>query len=236
MLSRLLDGFYPRHCVGCGAFSQEAFCALCRDLLPRIHPPACSRCGAPMGELPECRHCRGDSYCFEQAVCVGVYQGPLRRALINLKFRRWLRAVEPLSALVVETLAHPHRAALREADGLVPVPIHPLRRAMRGFNQAEEIARVVSQQTGVPLWNRLLRRRVYRHPQVGLSGAQRWQNVQGVFEVVSPQQVQGRRILLLDDVFTTGSTFDACAEALKRAGAAEVMVLAIAREIETQRR
>lgn len=230
---RLLDWFYPRRCVGCGAFSQEAFCALCRDILPRVYPPVCSRCGAPMGELPECRHCRGYAYRFDRAVCVGLYQGPLRRAVINLKFRRWLRAVEPLSALVIETLSRPENAPLREAEGLIPVPIHPLRRAMRGFNQAEEIARAVSQQTGIPLWSRLVRRRFYRRPQVGLTGAQRWENVQGAFEVVRPPQAEGRRILLLDDVFTTGSTFDACADALKQAGAAEVIVLAIAREVDS---
>jgi len=141
-----------------------------------------------MGELPECRHCRGYAYRFDRAVCVGLYQGPLRRAVINLKFRRWLRAVEPLSALVIETLSRPENAPLREAEGLIPVPIHPLRHAMRGFNQAEEIARAVSQQMDIPLWSRLVRRRRYRRPQVGLTGAQRWENVQGAFEVVHPQQ------------------------------------------------
>ncbi|GBC93184.1 Amidophosphoribosyltransferase [bacterium HR15] len=236
MLSRLLDWFYPRRCVGCGVFSREAFCALCRDVLPRVYPPACLRCGAPMGELPECRYCRGDIYRFDGTICVGLYQGPLRRAIINLKFRRWLRAVEALSALVIELMDRPENAPLCQVDGLIPVPIHRLRRAMRGFNQAEEIARLVSQQRGIPLLSHLLRRRFYRRPQVGLTGAQRWENVQGAFEVVSPEQVRGRRILLLDDVFTTGSTFDACADALKRAGAAEVMALAIAREIDSPQR
>ncbi|MCS7065260.1 MAG: ComF family protein [Fimbriimonadales bacterium] len=233
MLAWLLDGFYPRRCVGCGVFSQEAFCTLCRDGLPRLYPPTCLCCGAPMGELPDCRYCRGCTYRFDRAVGVGLYQGPLRRAVINLKFRRWLRAVEPLSVLTIETLSRPENAPLREANGLIPVPIHPLRRAMRGFNQAEEIARMVSQQLGMPLWSHLVRRRFYRRPQVGLTGAQRWENVQGAFEVVCPQQVEGRRVLLLDDVFTTGSTFDACAGALKQAGAAEVMALAIAREVDS---
>jgi ComF family protein len=190
-----------------------------------------------MGDQPDCDHCHHHVYRFDGAVCVGLYTGPLRRAVIHLKFRRWLRAVEPLGGLAVETLARSEDALWREVDGLVPIPIHPLRYALRGFNQAEEIARVVSQRTGIPLWSRVVRRRFYRRPQVGLTGTQRWENVQGAFEVVCPSQVKGRRLLLLDDVFTTGSTFDACADALKRAGATTVSVLAIAREIsDAQRR
>jgi len=236
MLPLLLDALYPRRCVGCGGFSQEPFCAPCAGMLPRVVAPVCPRCGAPIGELPDCAYCRGYTYRFDRAVCVGLYEGPLRRAIIHLKFRRWLRAVEPLAALVVETLTHPETAALREVDGLVPMPIHAFRHAQRGFNQAEEIARAVSQQIGVPLMLRVVRRRFYRRPQVGLTGTERWQNVQGVFEVVQPEAVNGKRLLLLDDVFTTGSTFDACTDALKRAGAVEVIAVALAREVDTLQR
>lgn len=189
-----------------------------------------------MGELPDCAYCQGYTYRFDGAVCVGLYAGPLRRAVINLKFRRWLRAVEPLSALLVETLSRPENASLREADGLIPVPIHPRRLAQRGFNQAEEIARVVSQQVGIPLMSGLIQRRFYRRPQVGLTGVRRWENVQGAFWVAQPEPIRGKRILLLDDVFTTGSTFDACADALKQAGAVEVIALAIAREVDSPQR
>ncbi len=236
MLAWLLDGFYPRRCVGCGRFSREPFCTLCLDLLPRVYPPTCPRCGAPMGDLPDCAYCQGYTYRFDRAVCAGLYAGPLRRAVINLKFHRWLRAVEPLSALLVEALSCPENASLLEADGLMPVPIHPRRRAQRGFNQAEEIAQMVSQQIGIPLMKGLVRRQFYRRPQVGLTGARRWENVQGAFEVACPELIRGKRILLLDDVFTTGSTFDACADVLKQAGAVEVLALAIAREIDSPQR
>ncbi len=236
MLHWLLDALYPRRCVGCSGFSREPLCTLCEGMLPRVFAPVCLCCGAPIGELPDCRFCRGYTYRFDRAVCVGLYEGPLRRAIIHLKFRRWLRAVEPLAALVVETLTRHENAALREADGLVPMPIHAFRRAQRGFNQAEEIARIVSQQIGMPLMRRVVRRRFYRRPQVGLTGAERWQNVQGVFEVVQPEVVQSKRLLLLDDVFTTGSTFDACADALKQAGAEEVIAVALAREADTLQR
>ncbi len=233
MLGWLIDGFYPRRCVGCGAFARAYFCTLCEQVLPRIVPPLCVYCGAPAGELPECPYCHGTAYAFDRALCVGLYQGPLRGAIIHLKFHRWLRAADALSGLIIETLRRPENAALQAVDGLVPVPIHSLRRAQRGFNQAEEMARLVSRAMGIPLMGDCIQRRLYRRPQVGLTASQRWQNVRDAFEVVRPDRVRGRRLLLLDDVFTTGSTFDACAHALKQAGAAEVMALAVAREVDS---
>jgi len=102
---------------------------------------------------------------------------------------------------------------------------------MRGFNQAEQIAHCLSQLSGVPVQAGWLRRRFYRRPQVGLGQAERLQNVRDAFEVAHPSSVRGRAVWLLDDVFTTGSTLDACARALKEAGASLVVALAVARDL-----
>ncbi len=102
---------------------------------------------------------------------------------------------------------------------------------MRGFNQAELIAAHLSQLSGVPVRMGWLRRRFYRRPQVGLGQSERMQNVRDAFEVVQPSFVRGRAVWLLDDVFTTGSTLDACARALKQAGASRVVALAVARDL-----
>lgn len=102
---------------------------------------------------------------------------------------------------------------------------------MRGFNQAEQIAHCLSQLSGVPVQAGWLRRRFYRRPQVGLGQAERLKNVRDAFEVVCPDSVRGRAVWLLDDVFTTGSTLDACARALKGAGASLVVALAVARDL-----
>jgi competence protein ComFC len=173
----------------------------------------------------------GRAFAFDAAVCGAVYDAAVRRAIVHLKFRRWQRAAQPLAELLWQALSLPERAAWRVVDAIVPVPIHPVRRAMRGFNQAEQIAHCLSQCSGVPVQVGWLRRRFYRRPQVGLGQAERLKNVRDAFEVVCPDSVRGRAVWLLDDVFTTGSTLDACARALKEAGASLVVALAVARDL-----
>ncbi|MCS7272750.1 MAG: ComF family protein [Fimbriimonadales bacterium] len=226
----LLDALYPRRCVACGRFCAEPVCEGCRATWRLILPPACLRCGAPLRALGECRYCLGRAYAFDRAVCASVYADSVRCALLNLKFRRWKRAAEPLAHLLWQALQQAGEDELG-ADGIVPVPIHRLRRAWRGFNQAELLARALSLLSGVPVWAGVLRRRFYQRPQVGLSQTERAQNVHGAFEVVCPEQVRNRVVWLLDDVFTTGSTLDACATVLKEAGAACVVALAVARDL-----
>jgi competence protein ComFC len=170
-------------------------------------------------------------FAFDAAVCASVYDSTARRAIVHLKFRRWRRAAQPLAELLWQALSLPERAPFRAVDAIVPVPIHPVRRAMRGFNQAEQIAHCLSQLSGVPVQAGWLRRRFYRRPQVGLGQAERLKNVRDAFEVVCPDSVRGRAVWLLDDVFTTGSTLDACARALKEAGASRVVALAVARDL-----
>jgi competence protein ComFC len=189
------------------------------------------RCGAPRRTLGECRRCLDQAFAFDTAVCAAVYDSAVRRVIVNLKFRRWRRAAQPLAELLWQAVSFPERAAWRTVDAIVPVPIHPARRAMRGFNQAEQIAHYLSRRSGVPVQAGWLRRRFYRRPQVGLGQAERLQNVRDAFEAVRGDCVRGRAVWLLDDVFTTGSTLDACARALKEAGASCVVALAVARDL-----
>ncbi|MDW8106767.1 MAG: ComF family protein [Armatimonadota bacterium] len=226
----LLDALYPRRCVACGQFCAEPLCQRCRATWRLILPPMCGRCGAPLRALGECHYCLGHTYAFDRAVCASVYADSVRSALLNLKFRRWKRAAQPLAQLLWQALQQVGEDKLK-ADGIVPVPIHPMRRAWRGFNQAELLAYALALCSGVPVWTDVLRRRFYRRPQVGLSQTERAQNVYGAFEVVHPEQVRNRVLWLLDDVFTTGSTLDACATALKQAGASCVVALAVARDL-----
>jgi ComF family protein len=113
-------------------------------------------------------------------------------------------------------------------DAIVPMPLHWLRRWRRGFNQAELLSRALSRQTGLPV-RCLVRRKRFTAAQAGLTNAGRRANVTGAFRVPRPESVKGLRLLLIDDVFTTGATAGACARALKRAGASRVAVLALAR-------
>ena len=231
MWRRLWDALYPPRCVACGRFSAVLFCSACEGAVAPILPPACRRCGVPLRVLGDCRACLGRTFAFDGVVCAGLYQGSLRYAILNLKFRRWRRAATPLAEQLWQVWRRPEHAGWRQVDALVPVPIHPARRALRGFNQAELLAEQLSQFSGVPVLKDALRRRLYRRPQVGLRQTERMQNVQDAFEVVRPDRIQGRALALLDDVFTTGSTLDACARVLKASGARFIIALTVARDL-----
>jgi ComF family protein len=134
-------------------------------------------------------------------------------------------------------MARAGQELLDEADVLVPVPLHWRRGWSRRYNQSGALARVISQQTGVKLASEALRRIRATEQQIGLSRAQRTSNVQGAFKVAADRMadIQGRRIILIDDVLTSGATTDACARALLRAKAAQVDVLVFARVVDTHR-
>jgi competence protein ComFC len=229
---RIYGWLYPPRCVACGRFETQPLCARCTVLFEPIRPPTCVRCGAPRRALGDCQRCLGRVFAFDGAVCAAVYDSAVRRAIVNLKFRRWRRAAQPLADLLWQAVSFPERAAWRTVDAIVPVPIHPARRAMRGFNQAEQIAHWLSQLSGVPVQAGWLRRRFYRRPQVGLGQAERTAECARCVRGCVPRcSVRGRAVWLLDDVFTTGSTLDACARALKEAGASRVIALAVARDL-----
>ncbi|MCW5933700.1 MAG: ComF family protein [Fimbriimonadia bacterium] len=225
----LLDMVYPPRCMGCGAVRSELLCESCRLFLPRILPPLCDYCGSSLTET-FCRSCNEHGYAFRHARAVGVYDGCLRHAILKLKFTRWKRAADLFGELLEELWRSPQTQALHSAQLLLPVPIHWARKAERGFNQSELIARALAKRIGLPVVCDAVQRRFYRKPQVGLSGTHRWQNIEGAFELIQTETIQGKHCLLIDDVFTTGATLDTCARSLLSGGAAKVSVLVMARE------
>jgi competence protein ComFC len=181
-----------------------------------------------------CGPCRRKEYAFDLARSYGVYTGPLRAAILELKFRRRERWAGALGSLLFDLW--PSIAGRISADPvLIPVPLHASRQRERGFNQAELLARglrrKVARFTGanLPLLNsRSLRRVRATLPQSGLGQRARLENVRHVFEA-NAEHVRGRTVVLLDDVITTGATVSACALTLKRAGALQVVALSLAR-------
>ncbi len=167
-----------------------------------------------------CRHGFTD---FDAAYSYGSYEGKLRDIIHLLKYQRIEPLAKPLANLLIKAVPLD-----QPFDCIVPIPIHWMRRISRGFNQAELIAKPLADYMSLPIV-KALRRKHYRVPQVGLTNAQRRDNVRGVFYAVKPEKVDGLRVLLVDDVFTTGATASACAKALKKAGAKHVSLLTLAR-------
>jgi ComF family protein len=204
-------------------FHAEFYCACCRT-------PFLNR--APLDESGRCPLCRLGLNGFDEVYSFGAYEGVLRKLIHIFKFEGVRTLQRPLGALLAQALPRESRF-----DAVVPMPLHWRRRWQRGFNQSELLAREIGRRWNVPVRG-LARRKRATAPQAGLTSAQRRKNVEGAFEVrkVGASKVgkasaplRGMRILLIDDVLTTGATASACARALKRAGAAQVTFLALAR-------
>lgn len=233
-LSRvLLSLLFPPRCAGCGRRGHW-LCAGCTALLRPIAPPLCARCGEPLpeGRWERCRACReGGPFALDIARAAYPFAGPIRAAIHRFKYDGERARAEHLGAALV---ALPPFLPAGAPPGLepplvVPVPLATARRRERGFNQAEDLARVLAAARGWSLDGGLERVRATR-PQVGLDRAARQENVRGAF-VWRGAPLTGRRILLVDDVFTSGATAEACAVTLKAAGAAWVGLVAVARPV-----
>jgi len=233
LVEPVLAVVFPSRCPACGRpLSHPVAGPLCDDCwcaLPRHRTPAC-RCGLPI--LPPrsaCGRCRRGRQPFAAGASLGPYEGPLRVAIHELKYRGRRRVAARLVRALLEDEAV--RTLAATSDLLVPVPLHPRRRRQRGFNQATLVARELSRRTGRPACEDALVRRRDTAPQAGLSAAERRRNVAEAFAVRRRALVAGRVVTLVDDVMTTGATAFACARALRAAGASEVRMLSLARVV-----
>jgi ComF family protein len=230
-----LGFLYPETCQLCGeqhATAREGFvCRRCWTQVRFIRPPLCERCGLPYpGDLTapfECTNCREMELHFSSARSAVVARGIVRETIHRFKYQRALW-FEPFLADLLIREAQPVLRG-QHWDFIVPVPLHPLKHREREFNQAERLARHLSAATGIPLNNKLLRRVMPTATQTLLTREQRAKNMRGAFEARAGAGLKGKRIVLVDDVFTTGATTSACAKVLKSAGADDVCVWTVAR-------
>ena len=210
----------PQRCLVCGRFGA-ALHDRCLGGLPAAAPPRCAVCWAP-GRGSPCERCRSDPPPFVALRAPFRFAGAARRALLEAKFRGVTRLLAPLAGAAAGAVPAAWTPAV-----VVPVPLHAARRRRRGYNQSEIAARAVAAALRLPLERSLLRRVRPTPPQTGLSAEQRASNVRDAFAVAGPPP---SRVLLVDDVTTTGSTFEAAAIALRAAGVDTVYALALARE------
>ena len=229
---------FPAPCRVCEATLDTAsripVCRACLDSIRPIEPPLCELCGRPFisvvaatAQRPLCWLCRAGAYAFQCARSYAVYTDVMVRALVLLKYE----AVAPLGGRLAARLAEvaAREAELLAADVVVPVPLHPTRLRERGYNQAELLARPLARRLGLPLRSYLLVRTRPRPNKLKLTRRERWQTVRGAYAMREGTRVDNLAVLLVDDVFTTGATLDACARALRRAGAGRVVGLTAAR-------
>ena len=226
----VLSVVFPSVCAHCGHARdlprRGPLCSGCWDTLPRHRGSVCA-CGQPTGASPPCGRCRRGLSPIARGASLGPYEGALRSVLHALKYRDHMRAAERLAEALAED---PAVCGLRSAGAvLVPVPLHPRRRAERGYNQSELLARALARRLCLGVAPGALVRRKDTAPQTGLSAAARRQNVSGAFAVRRRTLVVDRPVILVDDVLTTGATARACALALRAAGAREVRLLTVAR-------
>lgn len=226
----LTDLVYPPSCLMCGAGVGEegGLCAACWRAVPFIEKPYCQRLGTPFpfdhgGDLLSPQAIAHPPV-FAQARSVARYEGPARALVHGLKYSDRHDLVRPMAAWMVRAGAE----LLAEADLLVPVPLHWLRLFRRRFNQSALLADAIAAQSGHEVAARALTRVKRTRPQFGLSRTERADNLQGAFRPNASVPVLGRKVVLVDDVFTTGATANAAAARLLRAGAAGVSLLTFA--------
>lgn len=231
---------FPSGCRICEALLTRAdrlpVCDSCVNSFRELPEEICERCGQPWaeggdvdGDANVCRECRERGFAFDAARSFGVYEGGLARAIVLMKYER----IEPLGAWFAKQLL---KAARRippqySADVVVPVPLHRTRQKERGFNQVDLFGRPLARKLGLPYRPVLLKRERARPEKHLLHFEERWEAVRGAFVIRDGGRVDNLRILLLDDVMTSGATLDACSHALREAGAKSVAGLTIARAV-----
>lgn len=239
---QILDTIFPPRCAGCSTWNETLFCPPCRSRIKNITSPICACCGAPFDilarVLPDslCADCRDNRYhrasFLDQRRAPFRYSGPIRAAIHNFKYRGKTSLATPLAALLAEYSETGSNGLFLEGiEVIVPVPLHSVRRWRRGYNQSALLAQELGQIARIPVAG-LLRRTRHTVPQVELEASERAQNVSGAFAVHQrawPEYSGVGRVLLIDDVSTTGATLEECAGVLKKHGVGKVCAVTLAR-------
>jgi ComF family protein len=239
---------FPADCRICGEplihISRLPVCEACLDAIRPIGDGVCSVCGErlaslhfcdPLGE-PRCGLCRRLEQPFAKAAAYGSYESGLRDLIHILKYQQVRPAANVLGRMLVEVIAELESGWGAAHVLVVPVPLYAAKLRQRGFNQAELIARMALKlspaRAAHMLCTDVLERSRDTRSQIGLSRHQRRENLRGAFRVTDREKISGREILLVDDVFTTGTTASECARVLRRAGAARIWVATVARTLK----
>jgi ComF family protein len=233
---RFMEKFlFPDSCPVCGSVPEQlltgqepvGICPACEKKLIRIREPFCMRCGKPLAAhsaAEYCIDCKKSDHAFVQGRAVFVYQGEIIGSMHRMKYSG-RRDYAPVFAREAYGELGDWIARI-SVDAIIPIPLHKKRRRVRGYNQAELLAKELSQLCRVPVETGLLVRNVETKPQKNLNSSERKNNLKNAFQITE-RSVQLKKVLLIDDIYTTGSTVDAAASVLRRAGITKVYVLCI---------
>jgi len=225
---RIIDFFIPPKCAICKELADHLVCDECRAEFIPIVAPFCKKCGMPLdiGAAHDfiCADCRNKNWHFVSAISAGVFTGTLRDAILNLKYHDMVRTLaKDLALFMAENIALPENI-----DFLAPVPLHKKSENMRGYNQSLLIAKHLGKYFDVPVIADLLKK-VHDTPMQHFLSREKRAQINRAFEANT--KLDGENIAIIDDVFTTGMTANACARALSRAGAGDIYILSVARAV-----
>lgn len=226
-INKILDYIYPPRCPVCERISPDGVCERCRPNLKWVKQDYCMKCGKPLEDAQEeyCADCRRRRHFFVQGRALLSYEGAVKLSLYRMKYANKREYAKCYGKEMARALGPWVRQ--RGITRIVPVPLHASRRRQRGYNQAAWIAKALGEQLHIPVDEKSLVRQKKTVPLKKLDGRQRRENLQEAFSLRRPIP-PGERILLVDDIYTTGSTVDEAAKCLIRAAGSTVFVMTVA--------
>lgn len=234
LLKRITKTIFPENftCIFCGdeIFDENKYstCDNCKNKLPKVSGKSCEKCGQMLNNMATfCDHCQNSHHIFNRNCSVFDYSDEVRNKIQNFKFRNNKFLGKPFA----EYMADCYKSNNYDCDLIVPVPVHITRLKERGYNQSEILAEHISKILNLPLDTTSLQKIKKTENQVDLDFKERKANLSGAFKVMDKSKIKGKKILLVDDVFTTGSTLDACCDVLFKAGAKAVFGLTLAHAV-----
>ena len=224
----ILDMVYPRTCPFCGRIpeGQEGICSSCRWKLPYIKGPRCLKCSKPIMDVEKeyCYDCRMKNHSYIGGKAVWIYDDVMRKSISRYKYAG---SLEYASVYGEEIAKHYGKWIKKHGDVLVPIPLYKKKQRIRGFNQAEVLADVIGKRLQIPVEKEWLLRNKATLPQKELSDTERLKNLMKAFDINEKKVFSVDKVMLVDDIYTTGSTIEACAKVLYKAGVKEVYFISI---------
>lgn len=229
MREKFINIFFPRTCPVCGKVVQESGGLICQDCKRKVRyisEPKCQKCGKSLKEsVSLCKDCKNHKHIYNQGVCVFEYAGEIKESLYRFKYKNVREYGEFYGTEAVKRYKKIFEKW--KIDCIMAVPMYKKKEIQRGYNQAQVFAKAVSKHAKIPMVNKCLIRTRNTIPQKELTGIQRKKNLENAFAIYKEKIKGYQRVLLVDDIYTTGSTIDACAGLLKAAGIKEIYFLCI---------